>query len=131
MELNDNLKNAINENLVYVATSDLNGTPNVVPIGFCKVINDDTLLLADNFMKKTFSNLKENPKMSLIIDDVRNYPFQLKGTTEIYEDGDYFKEVTDWVAEVKNELAPKSAIIFKVTEIYSIAPGPDAGSKLE
>lgn len=131
MELNDNLKNAINENLVYVATSDSNGTPNVVPIGFCKVINDDTLLLADNFMKKTFSNLKENPKMSLIIDDVRNYPFQLKGIIEIYEDGDYFKEVTDWVAEVKNELAPKSAIIFKVTEIYSIAPGPDAGSKLE
>lgn len=131
MELNDDLKKAINENLVYIATSDTNGTPNVVPIGFCKVINEDTLLIADNFMKKTLSNLKENPKISLVIDDVRNYPFQLKGTVEIDEDGNYFKEVTDWVAEVKGELAPKSAIIFQVTEIYSIAPGPDAGNKLE
>jgi hypothetical protein len=94
-------------------------------------MNDDTLLLADNFMKKTLSNLKENPKMSIIIEDVKNYPFQLKGTVEIDEDGKYFEEVTNWVAQVKDELAPKSAIIFKITEIYSIAPGPDAGNKIE
>lgn len=131
MELNDDLKKAINENLAFVATADSNGKPNVVPIGFCKVMNDDTLLLADNFMKKTLSNLKENPKMSIIIEDVKNYPFQLKGTVEIDEDGKYFEEVTNWVAQVKDELAPKSAIIFKITEIYSIAPGPDAGNKIE
>ena len=53
MELKDDLKKAINENLVYMATSDNSGTPNVVPIGFCKVITEDTLLIADNFMKKT------------------------------------------------------------------------------
>ena len=131
MELKDDLKKAIDENLVFVATANSNGTPNVVPIGFCKTISDDTLLIADNFMNKTFANLKENPQLSLIIEDVKNHPFQLKGTVKIDEEGEYFKEVTDWVAQVKDELAPKSAIIFKVTEIYSIAPGPSAGNKIE
>jgi hypothetical protein len=30
-----------------------------------------------------------------------------------------------------SKLSPKAAILFKVEEIYSVQPGPDAGKKVD
>jgi predicted pyridoxine 5'-phosphate oxidase superfamily flavin-nucleotide-binding protein len=130
MVLNDELKEAIEKNLVFLATASSQGVPNVVPIGFARPIDDETILIADNYMKKTRKNLDENPKLSLIVSDAKTFPYQVKGTVEIFESGEYFDQVIEWVQNVKNELQPKSAILFKVEEIYSVRPGPEAGKKL-
>ena len=65
--LTDEMKEAIEKNLVFVATASSDGTPNVVPIGFARPIDDKRILIVDVFMKKTLSNLEENPKMSIIV----------------------------------------------------------------
>ena len=130
MVLNDELKEAIEKNLVFLATASIQGVPNVVPIGFARPIDDETILIADNYMNKTRKNLDENPKLSLIVSDAKTFPYQVKGTVEIFESGEYFDQVVDWAQNVMTELQPKSAILFKVEEIYSVRPGPEAGKKL-
>lgn len=45
------------------ATASKNGDPNVVPIGFCKLQEDEeTIWIADNYFYKTRKNLDENPR---------------------------------------------------------------------
>jgi len=62
--LNDEIKDAIEKNLVFLATSSKDGIPNVVPVGFARPIDDETILIADNYLNKTRKNLDENPKLN-------------------------------------------------------------------
>ena len=48
--------------IVFLATSSKDCTPNAVPIGAFKVLDDETLLISDQFFNKTLKNMKENPK---------------------------------------------------------------------
>lgn len=56
------MDNITKNNLVFLATASADGTPNVVPIGLAKPLDNKTVLLVANFMKKTIQNLKNNPK---------------------------------------------------------------------
>lgn len=121
---------AVEKDLVFLATSSKEGIPNVVPIGFARPIDDETILIADNYMNKTRKNLEENPNISLVTKDATKCPFQFKGKIEIVESGKYFDIVTEWGQNAMTKLTPKAAILMKVEEIYSIQPGPDAGKKI-
>ena len=129
--LTDEMKEAIEKNLVFVATASSDGTPNVVPIGFTRPIDDKRILIVDVFMKKTLSNLEENPKMSIIVQNAKEHPYQFKGVAEIFKSGEFFKEAVEWAQNVMSEVEPKSAILMTVKEIYSVKPGPDAGKRIK
>ncbi len=122
---------AINNDLVFVATVNRDGIPNVVPIGFARPLDENTILIADNFMKKTRENLEANPKISFVTKDSTKCPYQFKGSVEIFTEGKYFDTVTEWGQNAMTKLSPKAAVLVKVEEIYSIQPGPEAGKKLE
>ena len=131
MSMTKEMMDAVENDLVFLATSSVDGVPNVVPIGFARPINQDTILIADNYMNKTRQNLENNPWISLVTKDATKCPFQFKGKVEIFESGNYFDTVTEWGQNAMTKLTPKAAILMKVTEIYSIQPGPYAGKKIE
>lgn len=56
------MDNITKNNLVFLATAAADGTPNVVPIGLAKPLDNKTVLLVANFMKKPFKTLKTIPK---------------------------------------------------------------------
>ncbi|MBZ2165355.1 pyridoxamine 5'-phosphate oxidase family protein [Methanobacterium spitsbergense] len=130
MTMTKEMIDAVEKDLVFLATSSKEGIPNVVPIGFARPIDDETILIADNYMNKTRKNLEENPNISLVTKDATKCPFQFKGKIEIVESGKYFDIVTEWGQNAMTKLTPKAAILMKVEEIYSIQPGPDAGKKI-
>ncbi len=130
MTMTKEMVDAVEKDLVFLATSSKKGIPNVVPIGFARPIDDETILIADNYMNKTRKNLEENPNISLVTKDATKCPFQFKGKIEIFESGKYFDIVTEWGQNAMTKLTPKAAILMKVEEIYSIQPGPDAGKKI-
>ncbi|WP_048190693.1 pyridoxamine 5'-phosphate oxidase family protein [Methanobacterium sp. SMA-27] len=130
MTMTKEMVDAVEKDLVFLATSSKEGIPNVVPIGFARPIDDETILIADNYMNKTRKNLEENPNISLVTKDATKCPFQFKGKIEIFESGKYFDIVTEWGQNAMTKLTPKAAILMKVEEIYSIQPGPDAGKKI-
>lgn len=130
MVLTEEMMDAIEKNLVFVATVSKEGVPNVVPIGFARPLDEKSILIADNYMNKTIKNLEDNHKLSLIVQDAKSLPYQFKGTVKIFKSGEYFDQVVDWAQNVMSELEPKSAILFKVEDIYSVKPGPEAGKKI-
>jgi len=116
-----------------VATASKNGVPNAVPIGAVKLIDDETILLSDQFLNKTLANLNENPTVAISFwDGFEGY--QIKGKAEVTNQGKIFDETVAWVTKIGEKvgvtLRPKNVVIVKIQEIYSVSPGPDAGKKL-
>lgn len=116
-----------------LATADKRGVPNVVPINFMKIHDDETILASAVFMGKTFQNLQENPVCALSVWEGFS-GYQFKGSVAIKTAGQIFEETQTWTeAEGKKlglPLKSKGAVLIKITEIYSVSPGPDAGKKI-
>ena len=85
------------------------------------------VLIADNFMNKTLKNILENPKVALTTANCRDAPYQYKGTAEYYTEGEYLKIAEEVDKALKPDLKPKGAVVIKITEIYNLKSGPDAG----
>ncbi|MHC1571902.1 MAG: pyridoxamine 5'-phosphate oxidase family protein [Methanosarcinales archaeon] len=120
-----------NQKILPVATASSEGVPNVIFVAIWKFIDDETLLLVDNFFKKTRKNLEENPSVAIVgfdgeMPNFRSY--QVKGRAEITTSGDHFDEASEMSRS--KELQAKAAVIVHIEEIYNAAPGPDAGAQI-
>lgn len=115
--------------IAFLATAAKDGTPNVVPIGAFKLLDDATLLISDQFFKKTLKNLQENPKIALTWWGKKD-GFQIKADVTIHTDDEIFRQDVEWVKSIKDTLRPKSAIIGKITDIYIVKSGAEAGKKI-
>lgn len=115
--------------LVFLATAAKNGTPNVVPIGAFKVIDDGTLLISDQFFNKTLANMKETNMAALSWWGDKG-GFQIKGTVTLHTDDAVFRDDVAWIKELRPALVPKTAIVLKITDVYHVKPGADAGKKI-
>jgi predicted pyridoxine 5'-phosphate oxidase superfamily flavin-nucleotide-binding protein len=141
----------LDENLVYLATSTLEGKPNVVPIGLCQAISDTQLIIIDVMFDKTRKNLEANPMVAISFTDHKRWQsYQLKGKAEIHTEGPVFermqqireqkgerkrakmeqamamspelKEKAERMKEWRRNLKPKAAVLITVEEIYSHMP---------
>ena len=111
------------------------GSPNVVPIGAKKVLDDETILISDQYFNKTLANLKNNPLVALTFWDAQTAEsYQIKGTITIETSGEIFEKTAAWIDEMARArnipLKSKGALVVKITDIFTNAPGPDAGSKI-
>jgi len=118
-------------NLFPVATASKNGVPNVAPIAFVIMMDDETLWLADNFMNKTLANVKENPQAAIFVyDSYLKRCFQIKGSIAVKTSGPDYEKMKNMVHEKKPGLPAKSLLVMKVTEVFECNPGANAGKKL-
>jgi len=116
-KLTDEIKNAISRQDVFpVATSNHERTPNVVYIKYLKVIDDQTVLIADNYLNKTRDNILNNGKIAFVVLDEEKGSYQVKGTAERLTEGDLFNEVQAWVPE---KLPRAAAVVMCVEEIHN------------
>jgi uncharacterized protein len=130
VKLTDEMKESLTgTKLVFLATSSKKGLPNVVPIGAFKLLDDETLLISDQFFNKTLRNLKENPHVAISWWGEKG-GFQFKGPVTIHTSDEIFRQDVAWMKELRPNLTPKSAVIMKITGVYLIKAGADAGKKL-
>lgn len=115
--------------IAYLATATKDGVPNVVPIAAVKFLDDETLLISDQYFGKTLNNLKENPKIALTWWGDKD-GFQIKADITIHTDDDIFRKDVQWVKSIKDTLNPKSAIVAKITAVYAVKSGADAGKQI-
>jgi len=114
--------------VIPVATASKDGCPNVVPMTFVKVLDESTLLIADNYMDKGARNLEENPQVAVSAWDTETkQAYQIKGTAEIFRSGPVFDEAVAWVTGIKPHLTTKAAVVLRVAHVYVCQPGPDLG----
>ncbi len=116
---------------VPIATASKDGTPNVVFVGLLKIVDDETLMIADNFFYKTAKNLGENPKISILCyNGETKKSFQIKGDVTVCKEGESFDQMRKWVHGVNEKLPAKSCVMVKISEIYNAMWGPAAGKKV-
>ncbi len=115
-----------------LATASKDGVPNVVPVGMLFPGEDGNIWIIDNFFGKTLKNLEENPVASFYLwsPDYKAGCWQVKGKVKIEGSGaDYEKAVA--IAHSRMETAPaKHLVKMCIQEVYSVAPGPDAGKQV-
>jgi predicted pyridoxine 5'-phosphate oxidase superfamily flavin-nucleotide-binding protein len=128
--INDEMKKVLEETRLWVlATADSDGMPNAVPIRWTKILANDTLMLVDNFMKKSVDNIAVNPRVAISVwKDSTGYQF--KGTASIETSGLNFENGKKMVLEGNPKLNPKGVVILRVDSIFSTSPGTGAGKKL-
>lgn len=116
-----------------LATATGDGTPNAVPVGAKIIIDDETILISDQFFGKTLANIKANPKVAVTYWE-GNEGYQLKGTVTIETSGQRYEDTAKWIEELGAKAGfpskSKGAVILKIDEIYGVSPGPGAGKKL-
>lgn len=119
--------------VVVLATATGDGTPNAVPMAAKKIIDDETILLSDQYFNKSLANMKSNPKASVTFWE-KTEGYQFKGTIIIETSGKRYEETAKWIEELGNAIGitmrSKGAVIMKIDEIYGVTPGPDAGKLL-
>src|ERR1039458_4887751 len=77
--------------MAWVATASSDGMPNTTPKGSVKIIDEEHIVFADLFSKKTRENLQTNPKVAVTVADMTTYKgYQIKGSAELLESGPRF-----------------------------------------
>jgi uncharacterized protein len=130
MQLSNKIKDIfVEQKTIQLATASAEGVPNVCHIG-CKYLREDgKLIIIDNYMKKTRSNVLENPHVSVLLRD-ENGSYQLKGTCAYVDEGEAYEVARKWMKAKGDKYPAKGALIIEVTEVYNSTPGDCAGEKI-
>ena len=120
------------QRVISLGTVDENGVPNTSYVAFWWFEDDETVVLVDNFMKKTRANLETSgwAALSAYNMDIHR-AYQLKGKAVIETEGPRVqrgKMMADQFEKERGMKMPaKAAIAVKVEEIYYLQPGSEAG----
>ena len=134
-KLDQRMKEILNkQKIVVLATATSEGVPNSVPVGAKRIIDDETIIISDQYFNKTLQNIKANPLVSIAFwDGAEGY--QVKGRVSLETSGERFVETAKWIdlkgKAIKKPLKSKGAAIIKIDEIYYVTPGPKAGEKVK
>ena len=119
------------QNPVPVATVSADSVPNVALVGLLKILDDETILIADNYFKKTEANIKENPQIALVAyDSDAKKAYQVKGSVERITSGSIYDDMVEWVHSRNANLPAKAAVVMHVEEVFNSMSGKHAGEKI-
>jgi len=111
--INPELKKIIENNAVSLATCSKT-EPHVIIVNGVKVVSDNEILITDNYMKVTISNIKSNNHVSLAVwDNEKGYC--IEGLASYHTSGEWLDQVKS--LEENEELPAKGAILVKVNTI--------------
>ena len=142
MKIPENVKESFNKSLktrrVVFATASKDGIPNAVPMATVRFMDDETVLVVDNYFLKTRANLEKNPQAAITFWNmeekegklVTNDGYQMKGKIRIESSGALYEKVKAETKAINDKLPVKAIILMKVDEIFDVKTGPNAGKKL-
>ena len=112
-----------------LATSSCAGIPNVCNVGARYLWDEETIIIVDNYMKKTLSNVLENPVVAVLFRSEKE-SYQIKGRCCYLDSGPLYEEARKWMRSRGDKYPVKGALKISVDEIFNSAGGPGAGDKI-
>lgn len=123
----------INNAYVAALSTCADGVPNVVPVSMKQVIDDETVMVSDQYLNKTLANLRANPRAALSVWDEET-GFQVKGSVTYENEGPRYEAVAAQVHDILSSMGydytSKGVAYIHVEEVYSVTPGEYAGERL-
>lgn len=114
MNISPKQRKLIESSVLSFSTVGRGNQPHIIYVACVKVIGTNKILITDNFMKETVSNLRRNPKVSLALLK-GNKGFEFKGVSKCYPKGSFLKLARS-LPENKG-FACKNAIVVTVSKI--------------
>lgn len=125
----------LNENVLKLLETSMwdlvtcaNGEPNVVPVAFKFVTDDDKLAVGDVFLDTTLKNIKsDGGKIAISVYNAATLEgYQIKGTAEYVTEGDIVDTFKTMVEKMFNGAATaKGALIVTPEKVIVTTPGAD------
>ncbi len=130
MNLNENVKKLLKEQMWYLATYDQE--PNAVPVAFKDVTEDGKLVVGDVFLETTLHNIEKNGRIAVSASNGSTLEgYQIKGTAEYITEGpvvDIFKKLVEDM--FKGAATAKGALIITPEKVIVTTPGLDNKKEL-
>lgn len=101
---------------IVFTTVDKDDAPNAIYATCVKMINNDSIVIADNYFDKTRNNILAGSKGSILFITDENKAFQLKGTIEYHKEGPIYNDMKNWNPK---KHPGHAAAVLKVEEVYS------------
>ena len=131
MKLPKKVKDIFNNEPVHqLATSSKNGVPNISNAGAKYLLDDETIIIVDNYMNKTLSNIIENPAVAILLRSGKE-SYQIKGSCGYLTSGVLYEEAKKWMKSIGEKYPAKGVLKIKVEHIYNSNSGAGAGEKLK
>ncbi|MDR2672903.1 MAG: pyridoxamine 5'-phosphate oxidase family protein [Coriobacteriales bacterium] len=106
---------------------------NVVPVSMKQVVDSETVMVSDQYMRKTLLNIRSNPFVALTVWDEQG-GYQVKGVATYENEGPRYEAVAAQVKSILTSMGydytSKGVCFIHVEEIYSVTPGETAGKAL-
>jgi uncharacterized protein len=116
----------------WVATASADGMPNIAIKGSLRLLDDEHLMFADLYAKKTSKNISENPKVAIMVYDAPSRQCYLfKGSCEVFTSGLLYDQTVEMIKKLPRQLpVPQSVVRITVEAIFNQAGGPDSGKQI-
>ena len=126
-KMNENVKALLNSSMWDLATSDVNGEPNVVPVAFKEITEDGKLAVGDVFLETTIQNIQNNGKIAISVYNPEKLEgYQIKGTATYVSEGAIVDTFKAMVEKMFNGAATaKGALMITPEKIIVTTPGAD------
>jgi len=115
---------------IIFSTVDDRGVPNAVPVAFVIVKDSETILIGDNWFKKTAENIKKQNSSVAVSAYDKKGGYQIKGYANYMTNGPDYEVMREKIKSVSEKLPAKGCVVMKVTDVYRILAGPTGGDKL-
>ncbi|HEY3364163.1 MAG TPA: pyridoxamine 5'-phosphate oxidase family protein [Symbiobacteriaceae bacterium] len=129
-KLTADMKQMIATQQCFIATVSPDGIPDVGPKGSTRVLDDETLMYIETTGRQTHTNVRNNGKVAIAVVN-REMPdgYRFVGRATVHENGPIFEQAVRFTTE-NGRPAPKAAVTVAVEAIYTLRPGPTAGTQI-
>jgi predicted pyridoxine 5'-phosphate oxidase superfamily flavin-nucleotide-binding protein len=98
------------------STVDTRGVPNAIYVNCVVKLNEEMMVVADNYFDKTRKNILDGSRGSILFMTNEGKTFQIKGSIEYHQEGPIFDDMKRWVPKTRPGHA---AAALKVEEVYT------------
>jgi len=131
MKIPEKVKDIFNNEPVHqFATASKDGLPNISNVGAKYLLDEETIIIVDNYMVKTILNIHENPEAAILVRRGRE-SYQIKGRCFYLTSGPIYEEAKKWMKAIGEKYPAKGALQIKIEAIYNSNGGSGAGEKVE
>lgn len=105
-----------------LATCSATGEPNVTYLSSVQVLDDDHVVLSNQFFGKTVANLDENPRACVLVQDAetgRMYRIWMRFARR-ENDGPVFDELAQRIDAIASMMGMESVFRLRSADIYAV-----------
>jgi predicted pyridoxine 5'-phosphate oxidase superfamily flavin-nucleotide-binding protein len=129
-KITEQMKEMVQGQPAFVATATTDGIPSVAPKGTTRILDEEHIIYSEGAGKRTFENIKMNPKVAIVIGDLSKLQcLRFSGTAEIITEGSLFDQGVEEMKKL-GASAPHAVIKVRVEEIYECG-APGFGKRLD